>query len=493
MSSPLPPLITEFLETASLDDKHQLLAVLSENIACIEADNLLPPPNYTVPAGGKKRSDAPLALDDLSFSRYVQHIDNLGIDATLSTGVETELASMKLLSRATKAKKAKIKTQWLSPSDDHYNYGSIVNKPLPISNYPSILKLMELVNVHPSTTADMDSCLISCFSTHKACLSLHNDNEELIAQDSSICTVSFGAPRTLEFVCNNKGDRKGTRDITADLSLPATHHSMNVMHPGCQSTLKHRIPAGVHVVGASNVRYSISFRKIVPQAAEDTPTFSVSSPSIAKAHSGPSSTEPSCPQPKTSVVLMAGDSFLERLDTSRLAKGKKKVYNIAKGGSKMHVVLKSIEDFVVNNPTLEVSKLFVSIGTNDIRNCSNGIGHLKSPTCEFMKMVKELLPTTKIFIQSLIPIPSNGCPHTESNVINMNHMLYNLCSRYKLFYIDMFRAFFNHHGYRDETLFPAFDAKKQRSDIHPNAKGKGVMARIYIYRIHSRWFNPMGY
>ena len=75
----------------------------------------------------------------------------------------------------------------------------------------------------------------------------------------------------------------------------------------------------------------------------------------------------------------------------------------------------------------------------------------------------------------------------------MNNLIYNLCSKYKLFYIDVFRAFLNRFGYRNVNLFPAWDPVRKAFDIHPNAKGKGVMARFYIRLIHSRWFNPMGY
>ena len=55
---------------------------------------------------------------------------------------------------------------------------------------------MEIVNSHPLTTGEMNSCLVSRFPSHKATLSLHSDNEKIISQCSSICTVSFGAPRS---------------------------------------------------------------------------------------------------------------------------------------------------------------------------------------------------------------------------------------------------------------------------------------------------------
>lgn len=449
-----------------------MLAALSDNVARLEAANLSP---------------KPMDNDAADLTHFVHHIDDMGIDSILSDGVEAELESLKL-----KSKSDKVKTKWLSPSNEAYNYAAVINNPTQISNYPNICKLMELVNSHTTTTRDMDSCLISCFSTSKAKLSLHADDEDLISQNSSICTVSFGAPRNLEFVHNNKKDKKGKRDVTADRSLPATHHSMNIMKPGCQAVLKHRIPKGTHIYGDSNIRYSLSFRKLAHSSTTDTKIL------VSAAYDTPAAASPNSPNQKNtpqkkSVILIAGDSFPARLDEDKLGKSKKIVHNIAVGGSKISAVQKSIIDYVEKNPNHDVKKLFISIGTNDIRNCSNGLKHLKPHVCELMKTVRRLLPSTLVYFQSLLPIPANGCPHTERNVMSMNYMIYYLCSKFKMFYMDVFYDFLNYNGTRNERLFPKFNVTKKSFDIHPNARGYGVLARFYIFLIHSRWFNPQGY
>ena len=110
-----------------------------------------------------------------------------------------------------------------------------------------------------------------------------------------------------------------------------------------------------------------------------------------------------------------------------------------------------------------------------------------------MKSVRALLPATTVYFQSLLPIPANGCPYTERNVVNMNNMIYYLCSRYRMYYVDVFSDFLNINGSRNDLLFPKFDVGRNTFDIHPNARGYGVLARAYIYLIHSRWFNPQGY
>ena len=193
------------------------------------------------------------------------------------------------------------------------------------------------------------------------------------------------------------------------------------------------------------------------------------------------------------IILMAGDSFYERLDEVKLGRKKQTVVKISGGGRKINEVQKSVKDYLEHNPDVEVKTLFVCIGTNDIRHCKNDIKHLRSPLCEFIKSMKHLCPNAKIFIQSLLPIPTNGNPYLSKNVLRMNNCLFNLCSRYKIFYLDVFGSFLNRFGSTDVRLFPGYDANRGLFDIHPNPKGMGVLARQYIHLIHSKWFNPLGY
>ena len=415
---------------------------------------------------------ANFSTSDIDINSLVEHVDSLsGLDDSLCDSIMEEIQTLGL-----KKKGRGVKTQWLSPTSDEYNYGNVINKPLPIRDYPSLCKLMDIVNSHPSTTGDMDSCLVTRYPSNKSALRLHKDQEPLISQTSSICTVSLGAPRELSFFLDSKGD-----NVTPDLVLPATHRTMNIMKPGAQSKMKHAVlPAdGDDVMKTPNVRFSLSFRKI-------TPAFS-----NVEAKSPPSGHVKK--QPKKNVVLVAGDSFAARLDAKLLGKNKQDVRNIAIGGRKIPQVQKDIEDFVSDNPDLEVSKLFVSVGANDIRYCENGIRHLKGPVSSLMRSIKTLLPGTKVWFQSIPPINPNGSKFTEINVLQMNNLLYNMCSKFKLFYLDIFPAFLNTQGGINSSLFPKYDTAKKLFDIHPNRRGMGVLARFYIYIIHSKWFNPFGY
>ena len=99
----------------------------------------------------------------------------------------------------------------------------------------------------------LDSCPISCLATAKKTVTLHSDNEkEHICQNSPICVVSFGAEQTIEFT---DLDNKLVKTFTPK------NGGLYIMKEGSQSFLKHRVPAGQHIVNGTNVRYSLSFRR----------------------------------------------------------------------------------------------------------------------------------------------------------------------------------------------------------------------------------------
>ncbi len=469
---PLPNFILDFVKTAPSDQKKILLTLLTEDLTHSSTDNV---GNGDTPA--EKVEEPP----KMSVSDFVEHVPDLDIDEELSSGILEELAKLKLRTKGSKGKPAKVKTKWLSPSDEPYNYGAIVNNPKPISDCPYIMQLMNKVNNHPSTSGDMTACLVSCMSSARSNLSYHADDETLMAQDSDICTVSFGPDRSLDFIWQSKNPpgRKGAPP-PPDYSVPATNHSLNIMRPGCQQNLMHRVPPGKD----GGVRYSLSFRKIVPKEQPETLPELSTPTNLSPA---PASTN------RKKVTLLAGDSFFERLDEKKLGKGKQEVHKVAKGGRKIDAVERAIESFVTEHPELEIKTLFVCVGTNDIRNCNEGVSHLKTPLSEFMKKIKVLAPSARIFVQSLLPLPSNGNVNVVRNVLSMNNLIFSLCAKYKLFYLDVLPSFLNGYGERNSRLFPAYNLANKFWDIHPNARGMGVLARHYIYLLHSKRFNPLGY
>ena len=265
-TSILPNFIRSFLSTASTEQKQCVLKLLNEDINA----SMLTSPITDEPTKMPLLSPpTPLVHEKSSIPDYVKHIPDIGISEELSNEVMAELESLKLRSHGSSGRPAKVKTQWLSPLNVPYNYGKVINKPKPIKDFPAICKVMELLNSNPYTSGDMTACLVNCLSTANSNLSYHSDHQGLIAQNSDICTVSFGSARTLDFIWkkHNPKGRKGPPP-PADFSVPAGNHSLNIMKPGCQQVLNHRVPPGK----VAGVRYSLSFRKIVvPESSNTAP------------------------------------------------------------------------------------------------------------------------------------------------------------------------------------------------------------------------------
>ena len=489
METELPEGFVGMLTTATSTQKKAMLKLLSESIAADELNlgvvavyssesvNSTAAVNGEVSAVTHLPPPPPPNRDPAYLKTLAEHVEDIGIHETLSDSIISEFHSLNLTGD-------RLKTQWLSPTRESYNYAAVVNHPKQIKEFPAICKLMELVNDHPSTTGDLDSALVTRYPKASVYLGMHRDQENLISQQSSIATVSFGATRWLRVVLDGKVHANGNPDNRADLLLPKLHNTMNVMKPGSQAIMRHGVVKGHQTDAPNDVSecWSISFRKIVQvPSPEDAPLLSIEHQRDSPVTS------------KKTVVLVAGDSFAARLDAGLLGKGKQDVRNIATGGRKIEQCQKDIETFIQQHPDVQVKKLFVSIGTNDIRNCKNGITHLKQPLSNLMKSIRLNLPDAKVWFQNLPPIHPNGCKFTVKNVLNMNKMIFFTCSRYKIFYMDAFNVFLDVNGNRNQYLFPKYDSTRKMFDIHPNKRGLGVLARVYIYSIHSKWFNPMGY
>ena len=471
----LPPAFYELLskwDTYSLDQKTEMLSSLKSNT---------PTPS---PAVKVKQLPKPSCAEDVL--KYVTHIPDFFDDSVLYDSLMSDFKNLSI--RPGPRNKKKRKSLWLTNNLRPYTFSNIVHKAQPLDNYPAISKIMELVNDCKDTTQDSDACLVTCYSAPSAALSLHSDNEEHdIDQNSSINTLSIGATRQLEY-CNNF-------DNIALKTFEVSDGTLTIMKPGCQQVLRHRICKGKSIRGASNIRFSLSFRKMAtPDTTSNaTPTSPATTPSTSRNISSTSDSLPSThklsSRPKPKISLMAGDSFFERLNADKLGKRKKKVVNIAKGGSKLTQTENSIKKFHRENVDYNVDKVFLSIGTNDIRHCyDNGVKHLKPVVNKLIKVVKELFPSAKIYVQSLIPLPL-GNRFTSRNVLNFNNLLYDLCVKNHIYYVNVFHNLLDIKGCkRNPALFP-----REESDCHPNLRGMGVLAKVYIFLIHSRRFNPLGF
>ena len=77
--------------------------------------------------------------------------------------------------------------------------------------------------------------------------------------------------------------------------------------------------------------------------------------------------------------------------------------------------------------------------------------------------------------------------------MDFNRILFNECVFRRFFFMDVFYSFTKFKRRFSEPV-KRFDPLFESNGIHPNPqKGMGVLARIYIRAIHSRYFNPYIY
>ena len=225
----------ELFKQCSAIEKRTLLNLMNEDVQ----DSL-------DESNAEKTCDAALDTpDQFSFSKFISFHDWFVDDNAFLESLRTELDSMDL----NRPQSKKIKSLWINPSDAYDDINSI-------SKYPNVSKLLDMVNAQISDAKKaFDCCNIICYSNDKQSLRLHPDNEANICQTHPTTTFSLGAPRCIEFV------PIGSHHTRVVHSVDATNNSLSVMHPGCQSILKHRVLQGDSSGSENHIRYSISFRR----------------------------------------------------------------------------------------------------------------------------------------------------------------------------------------------------------------------------------------
>ena len=384
----------------------------------------------------------------------------------------------------------KASSQWLSCTDEPYVYADAnpVHHAKNIKEFPAICQVLDNINADSRFNGLLDSCLILKYACDATSVSLHADDEDCFDQTKSICNFSIGVTRTLEFV-----SKSGNKPVTA---VNMENGSITHMKPGTQQALKHMVRGSSS--RAPNLRFSLSFRSLAkhsPVGVNANPgeegKSAVPIIKLVEDTSAPAPLQKASSPPRR-VCLVAGDSYAARLDTVKLGRNVVCVDNVAKGGAKMHQVIKQLEDYAKDHTDhVIVEKVLVSVGTNDIRNCHNGVEHLKGKFKALCGKIAELYPNSRVYFQSLIPLPclSQFDWISNSNVLEFNKLLFYECTYRKFNILSAFSCFSvpwdgATPNIRNNRLFIG-------NDIHPSTKrGMGVLAKLYIRAIHSKYFDP---
>ena len=366
----------------------------------------------------------------------------------------------------------KVGTQWLSSTKEPYIFtdSNPVHEAVDIKKFPAICKAMEIFNRRFNT--NNDSCLVLKYTSSTTATRAHADDEPILDQSQPICNLTIGSSRVIKFV--TKVRRKEV------CSIEMMDNGVVLMKPGCQKQLLHKVQGDNERTKC--LRYSLSFRTLAKKPAAVSNSGNVS---IASATSSSSNVIPK------HVNLVCGDSYANRLDSEKLGKRRVNVENVARGGAQIHQVMGQLRAFAEANPATVVDKVFVSVGTNDIRYCPN-VDELKPKLKSLCALTSELFPRSRIYFQSLIPLPCKNSNDwvTNRKVIDFNRMLVNECIFRRYHVLDAFSIFCSPFfdprcpEIRNQSLFNG-------PDIHPSKnRGMGALAKLYIRALHSRYFDP---
>ena len=156
--------------------------------------------------------------------------------------------------------KDSVKNRFITPFGEPYIWksknGTIVNKPIPINDFPIVKNILAKVN--EEYECNLNCCLISYFKNGSAGIHLHRDDENSLDHTQPIVVVSIGAVRRVEFMDNDREPY-----LASDLTLDPSDCSAYIMRPGTQQFFRHRVRCNKRV---HKHRLSFSFRAFVPEA-----------------------------------------------------------------------------------------------------------------------------------------------------------------------------------------------------------------------------------
>lgn len=175
-------------------------------------------------------------------------------------------------------------------------------------------------------------------------------------------------------------------------------------------------------------------------------------------------------------ILMLGDSITEMYDLNEFYGEDKLIVNSGISGNRADAILNDLKARAyIYNP----SKVFLLIGINDILWDEASEDYVYEKTIEIVEHVKEKLPNTKIYIESIYPINSEMNNHfdtvdidrVKSTVVGVNDKLKTYSKENPdIKYIDLYNELL---GDNDELNMTYSD-----DGLHPNEEGYKIITDI---------------
>ena len=184
-------------------------------------------------------------------------------------------------------------------------------------------------------------------------------------------------------------------------------------------------------------------------------------------------------------TLFTGSSLMEQFPITEycLNEGLPIAYNRGIGGYTTDEFLAAIDDVLLD---VEPAKLFINIGTNDIRSMPEGedwFTHLSVNYRAICEIIRDRLPKTTVYMMAYYPVNLEALQaragqgpvvRTNENVVKANEMVRALAAEFGFHYIDV------NDGLKDET--GGLKAEYTRDGIHfDSAAYRTVFDRLKQY------------
>ena len=176
-------------------------------------------------------------------------------------------------------------------------------------------------------------------------------------------------------------------------------------------------------------------------------------------------------------IVMLGDSITDFYDLDKYYGDDELIVNSGISGDKTNDVINNIRNRVYNyNP----SKIFLLIGVNDILYEDASPEQVLNNIEEIVDEIKEKLPNTKIYIESIYPVNNDWKNNYDNRVkeekevngkiVMTNDLIKEYCEDNNLKYVDIYPYLLDdngvlNHDYADDGL-------------HPNDNGYKVITKI---------------
>jgi lysophospholipase L1-like esterase len=116
-----------------------------------------------------------------------------------------------------------------------------------------------------------------------------------------------------------------------------------------------------------------------------------------------------------------------------------------------------------NLTTLDIDKLFIMIGYNDLKYRTN------ADILHNMSAILSKSTARKIYVQSILPV-SASWRDINARIAELNRDLKKLCIKHNYYFIDLHSHFLN----SNKGLSPRFS----RDGVHPNAEGYALWSEL---------------